>query len=354
MHFAYAFDPGLLKKAREVLASRQAYAYPIVVHRDQAPSTVLLGRETTMADFPNVRCMKQDLEELFRGSGGAIRRADHPKFQQRLDRLYREGVLERPLPGIFALPGTADAFHPAVIAGALWAGPDAVLVGRAAAKLTFWQDLLVDDLEFTIGYRRRVRVKRWVKSFRRIPDQFVWQRGPIRLTSPALTAVDLAAGPKGGDVIDRVLREGAASLDHLWQAFYAQPDRLGNPIRRTLLEDSRDEPWSEAERELHRLLRGRKVTGWKTNRHIRLAGRNYYADLLFEALKVAVEVDSWEFHGDRESFERDRRRRNELEAAGYLVLNFTWRQITEDPDWVVDCIHRALALRTAAMQNAYA
>lgn len=354
MHFAYACDPGLFRQARDVLTSHQAYAYPIVIHRGQALSTVLQRRETVMVDFSNVQCVKQDLEELFRGSGGAIRRADHPKFQQRLDRLYREGVLERPLPGVFALPGTADAFHPAVIAGALWAGPDAVLVGRAAAKLTFWPGLDVDDLEFAIGYRRRVRVKRWVKFFRKVPEQFIWQLGAIRLTSPALTAVDLAAGPKGGDVIDRVVREGAASLEHLWEAFYAQPDRRGNPIRRALLEDSRDEPWSEAERELHRLLRAQKVIGWKTNRLVRVAGKNYYVDLLFEALKVAVEVDSWEFHGDRESFERDRRRRNELEAAGYLVLNFTWRQITEDRGWVLDCICRALALRAAAMQNAYA
>ncbi|MBO0810770.1 MAG: type IV toxin-antitoxin system AbiEi family antitoxin domain-containing protein [Microlunatus sp.] len=76
--------------------------------------------------------MKEDLQELFRGSGGAIRRSDHPKFQQRLDRLCRQGRLERPLPGVFALPGTAEGFEPAVIAGSLWAGPDAVFVTRSS------------------------------------------------------------------------------------------------------------------------------------------------------------------------------------------------------------------------------
>ena len=47
-------------------------------------------------------------------------------------------------------------------------------------------------------------------------------------------------------------------------------------------------------------------------------------------------------HGTRESFENDRRRRNELELAGYTVLNFTWRQLVDDPDWVIDCVLRGL------------
>lgn len=295
--------------------------------------------------MPNVKYVKEDIEELFRGSRGAIRRCDHPKLQQRLDRLHRQGALERPLPGVFALPGVRQDFQSAVVAGGLWAGPDAVLVGAAAAKLSFWPDLQVGGIEFAIPYRRRAQVDRWLKSYRRIPDEFLWERGPIRLSSPALTAVDLAVGRNGGEAIDVVLREGGASLAELWEAFRAQPHRPDNPERRALLEDSRDEPWSEAERELHQLLRSRAITGWKTNQEVWINGTKYVIDLLLEDLKVAAEVDGWEFHGDRESFEKDRHRRDELEAAGYLVLNFTWRQITDDPDWVVDIIRRAVALR---------
>lgn len=323
---------------------READAVSIVVHRGQALSTAPGRQRNTGVPADQRVGMKEDLQELFRGSG-AIRRSDHPKFQQRLDRLHRQGRLELPLPGVFALPGTAAGFEPAVIAGSLWAGPDAVLVGNAAARLTFWPELVVDDLEFVIKYRRRVRVGRWLKSYRQVPEEYVCRRGPIRLTTPALTAVDLAAGPKGGAAIDRVLRAGAASLDQLWAALRAQPGRPANPIRRALLEDSRDEPWSEAERELHRLLRARGIGGWRTNRPIRIGSKTYYGDVLFEVPKVVAEVDGWEFHGSREAFEQDRRRRDELQAAGYLVLNFTWRQLTEDPDWVVACIERTLAQR---------
>jgi len=28
--------------------------------------------------------------------------------------------------------------------------------------------------------------------------------------------------------------------------------------------------------------------------------------------------------------------------AGYRVLNLTWRQLVDDPDWVLDCVRTAL------------
>ena len=289
--------------------------------------------------------MNEELEHLFRGTGGAIRRSDHPKFEQRLDRLYHRGLLERPLPGVFALPGVEAEFDRAVIAGALWAGPDAVLVGAAAAKLTFWPKLRVEEIEYAIPIRRVARSGKWTKAHRKIPQELVVHRGPIRITCPALTAVDLAACAVGGNAIDEALRTGAATLEQLWAAFAAQPDRPGNSVRRMLLVDSRDSPWSEGERELHRVLRAGGITGWRTNQSIKIGRKEYRGDVLFEKLKVIAEVDGWEYHGTRDAFENDRRRRNELEAAGYLVLNFTWLQVTRSPDWVVDCIRRALRRR---------
>jgi very-short-patch-repair endonuclease len=60
---------------------------------------------------------------------------------------------------------------------------------------------------------------------------------------------------------------------------------------------------------------------------------------------VIIEFDGWEFHSSRAAFERDRFQRNELELAGYLVLNFTRQQLVQRPDWVLGCIRRALAVR---------
>lgn len=55
-------------------------------------------------------------------------------------------------------------------------------------------------------------------------------------------------------------------------------------------------------------------------------------DALWPRAKLIVEVDSFEFHGHRAAFERDRRRDSERQAAGYLVLRVTSRRLEDDPD----------------------
>jgi very-short-patch-repair endonuclease len=124
----------------------------------------------------------------------------------------------------------------------------------------------------------------------------------------------------------------------MWVAYAALANRPGNGLRRALLHDSRDLPWSEAERACHRLLRSAGITGWKTNE--RVAG--YWVDVLFPRHRLILEIDGWATHGDRAAFEHDRVRRNALVLAGYVVLNFTWRQLEDDPAWVVASVQRAL------------
>jgi very-short-patch-repair endonuclease len=47
--------------------------------------------------------------------------------------------------------------------------------------------------------------------------------------------------------------------------------------------------------------------------------------------RLVVEVDGYAFHSSRRSFERDRRKDQELTAAGYRVIRVTWRQLTAEP-----------------------
>jgi hypothetical protein len=57
--------------------------------------------------------------------------------------------------------------------------------------------------------------------------------------------------------------------------------RVGNPTKRYLLLDSRDEPWSAAERKFHRLLHDAGITGWKANRPVVLDDFTCYVDVIF-------------------------------------------------------------------------
>ena len=70
------------------------------------------------------------------------------------------------------------------------------------------------------------------------------------------------------------------------------------------------------------------------------------ADFLWRAERVAIETDGFTSHGTRHAFEADRLRDQRL-ARGYEPLRFTWRQVTEQSDWVAETVAAMLARRAA-------
>ncbi len=57
-------------------------------------------------------------------------------------------------------------------------------------------------------------------------------------------------------------------------------------------------------------------------------------DFYFPAYRLVVETDGWDTHRTRHAFERDRAKDAALIATGYIVLRFTKRQISYDPETV--------------------
>ena len=103
----------------------------------------------------------------------------------------------------------------------------------------------------------------------------------------------------------------------------------GNAIRRILPRESRDEPWSPLEREAHILLRTARVRGWRTNHPVLTSIGRCYVDVALVAERIAIELDGWEHHSGRVSFDTDRLRWNALTMAGWEVLHFTHRTLDE-------------------------
>jgi very-short-patch-repair endonuclease len=101
---------------------------------------------------------------------------------------------------------------------------------------------------------------------------------------------------------------------------------------------------SAAERVTTDLLRRGGIGGWLANQPIH-DGRGLIGigDIVFEAIKLVVELDGRAFHVTPEHFQRDRRRQNRLIAAGWTVLRFTWWDLTERPDDVLAQIRAAVA-----------
>jgi very-short-patch-repair endonuclease len=286
--------------------------------------------------------VKETIEELLRSNGGVVRRRDHPDLVHRFDRLLAKGQLVSVLPGILTTPTAIETWAVRLRAAALWAGPDAVLIRNAAARLTFWPGSSIEEIEFAKPKGRPRKRPEYPIMHCRVPPEMVWLRSGLAVSNAAYTAVDLAAGSSGGDIIDRALRSKQATITQMRSALEAMPGRRGNCTRARLLRDSRDSPWSELERRGHLLLRQGRIAGWRTNVWVTAQRGGYFVDVLFGGCKVIVEFDGWTFHHDRQAFEDDRRRRNELVLAGYVVLNFSWQQVVDDPDWVIDCVRRAL------------
>jgi very-short-patch-repair endonuclease len=163
---------------------------------------------------------------------------------------------------------------------------------------------------------------------RHISEELVINRSGIRYTSPALTALDLCAAV-GGDAIDRALRTRATTPPLLERAMELTAARVGNRMRRQLLLDSRAEPWSQAERSFHRLLRVAGITVWKANRPVVLDDCTFYVDVVFRRLKLIIEIDGRLYHTGAEVFETDRWRQNLLILKGWCVLRFTSPRASE-------------------------
>ena len=145
------------------------------------------------------------------------------------------------------------------------------------------------------------------------------------------------------DAIDRALRTRTATLSGMYEALRLTGNRIGNPERMRLLLDSRALPWSAAERVAHRILRRARITGWRTNQPVFVAGRLYYIDIAFPLLKVAIEIDGRLHEEDKDLFESDRWRQNALVADGWRVLRFTWDMLQEHPEAVAAAVRAAIA-----------
>ena len=286
-----------------------------------------------------MRTSANDIQHIL-AARGVIAGRHYPELKGAIEWRVRTGELVAVLPGVYA-PAAVAGRTATRMAAVAASDPDAVLTHEAAAAASFWPSLPVPVVRCVIRHARRPRTG-FAFSRGRLPAELVGRRGMLRLTSPALTALDLCE-TLGGDAIDHALRTRATTLELMRQALALTPKRAGNPRRRQLLLDSRDEPWSAAERVFHGLLRAAGITGWSANRPLHLGDQTIHPDVIFPRLRLVIEIDGREFHSDREVFEADRRRQNLLVLSGWRVLRITWTMIQSEPDQVVAMVREAMA-----------
>ena len=282
-----------------------------------------------------------DLSELLARQAGVVTRAQALACglsARTIARRRAAGAWIELLPGVYLVAGHRRSHEMWVRAAWLWAGTRATVHGPAAA---FWHGMLdaaPSPVQVTVprGVRRARRAEVRIRHKDLAAADRLALRG-IEVTARGLTVLETAAA----------LDDGPAFLDRALQR-YLRPEDLraayarglgGYGMERAgrLLVAAMDRADSALERRLLRLLRAAGVTGVVRG----LPFRAWHVDIAFPDVRLAVEVDGWAWHVDRDRFRADRAKQNALVGAGWTVLRFTWSDVHEHPERTVAVIRAA-------------
>ena len=230
-------------------------------------------------------------------------------------------------------------------------GPESVVSGPVAARLGGW-DIPGEEQIVVIPLHRRCSVT-GVRILQRecanvlLRDELPLAH-PLDAWADTLTSVTWR---RSCELVDDALQQRLIDRTIMRQLVAARAGRgrRGATRLRLMLQRVETGARSEAEQRMSRLLR-RSMTGkWIANHPIYDDLGRILAEIDFALpeLKIAIEVDGRAHHVGHRSFERDRARQNLLVLRGWLVLRFTWEQITNDPAGVIAAIRAAVLHRSS-------
>jgi very-short-patch-repair endonuclease len=262
--------------------------------------------------------------------------------------LAEKGALHRLHRGVYAVGHVALPPYASEQAALLACGELSLITDRSALRMWGITDVRPPEVHvLAVGHHCRPRSKVRVHLTKAIDPRDTRVRYGLPLTSPSRALIDAAATATATE-LDEFVAEGRALRLVRPGELEAAVQRAGRTlgaarIRGFLREEAGpDITRSRAERRFRRALREARLAQPRSN--VPVAGVN--ADFLWEAERVVVEVDSWQFHGHRRAFERDRRKDMILRDAGYLVIRVTWRQFTEELLALIAHLARALDRRS--------
>jgi hypothetical protein len=265
-----------------------------------------------------------------------------------IERMVHSGRLLQRHAGTYVLRGVPRSRRQDIIAAQLWAGPGAAISHRPAAAT--WDLAGVEWSIPELTTARCLRPNASVIVYRkRLSLGDVRMRDGIRLTSVPRTLLDLSAVcPRG--VVEQALEDALHKRVTTVAQLQRQLDRSGGRgVRGTrlfaeLIASAGTDPLAESrlERKLGRLLARLEppaVPQFEIHDGSGLVAR---VDFAYSEQRVAVEGDGYRFHGARRQWKRDLERRTALARLGWRVLHFTWEDVDERPDWVLDEVTRSL------------
>jgi very-short-patch-repair endonuclease len=240
-------------------------------------------------------------------------------------RRVENGRLYRVCRGVYSLtPSPPPAAR--MLAAAFSYGPGAVLSHHAAGAV--WDVCAWPTAVFDVTVEQGGKAQQGIRVHRVRVKPVVRNGFPV--TTVTRTLIDLAAVLPLARLRDAFERAERLRLLDARQVDEQMLGRRGaKKIRALLAETEEPEPArSELERAFRELCKQHELP--LPSQNVVLCG--YEVDAFWPEQRLIVELDGWEWHRTRRAFEEDRRKAVALEAAGYRMLRFTWRQVKREPE----------------------
>ena len=250
-----------------------------------------------------------------------------------------QGLLRRRIwievrPGVYAVAGAPQSWEQVVQATLLSAGPDAWASHQTGAHL--WSVRRVEQpelIEVLTGLERRVTLAGVVgRRSRELFDADLTARLGIPCVSAPRALVDTSRSMNHeqlGRALDDLLRRKLCTLDEMRRCVDRLHPGPGRPLKgmHSVLAE-RWPGYDPGDSDLEtRAVRAIAMAGLplpKQQHRMWLGGKPVRIDLAYPELKIAIEVDSWEYHGQvRSQFDCDHIRRDELVLLQWTPFTFT-------------------------------
>jgi hypothetical protein len=247
--------------------------------------------------------------------------------------------------GVYAVGHRALSQHGKCLAAVLSCGDGALLSYRSAAWLwgltTRWQPVA----EVTAASPKETRPAIRVHSAQALTaeDQHAFEGIPV--TAIPRTLLDFAAVSPSflGSALDRAQRRDLLdfiAIDHL----LARSRGFRGVARlRSALEIYRVPAFTRSHLERRFLSLVRRAGLPQPSMNFFVAGCEL--DAYWQAERFAVELDTYDFHGDPRAFEADRLRQEDLKLAGIEMTRVTGARMDREPEAVATRLRRLLSQR---------
>jgi very-short-patch-repair endonuclease len=251
------------------------------------------------------------------------------------------GKLHRIHRGVYAVGHSVLTPHGRRMAAVLACGDGAALSHRSAAHLIGIRLTSRPAIEVTRPRgSRSVGAGIQLHTSRRLGPIDLTVVDAIPCTTVARTLVDLAEVVPPYAVENAIDRAEQLGLFDLHALHGAMRGRHGARILTSLLAQYRGEARTKNDFEAL-FLRICRANGFPEPR-VNVIVEGEERDFVWPARRLIVETDGRETHDTTRAFEEDRRKDQVAIAAGWTVLRFTWRQLTEQPQTVAATVRAVL------------